>query len=213
MAALSMTVGNLGALRQYSVKRMLAYSSIAHAGYILVAFTALSQEGIAAAMFYTATYAAMNVGAFVIISHAGGFEDRLVSVADYRGLAYRSPLLGGSLAFFLLSLIGIPFTGGFFGKFYVFTAALHSGEIWLAVIGLVNSGIASYYYLRLLTSIYGKPGDDAPVQAVPRLRGSLTLALLLTVAATFILGIFPGRALSSARAGAATLSSITGSGQ
>jgi NADH-quinone oxidoreductase subunit N len=213
MAALSMTVGNLGALRQYSVKRMLAYSSIAHAGYTLVAFTALSQEGIAAAMFYTAAYAAMNVGAFAIISHAGGFEDRLVSVADYRGLAYRSPLLGGALAFFLLSLIGIPFTGGFFGKFYVFTAALHSGEVWLAIIGLVNSGIAAYYYLRLLTSIYGKPADNAPVQAVPRLRGSLTLALLLTVAATFILGIFPGRALSSARAGAATLSSATGSGQ
>ena len=136
MAALSMTVGNLGALRQHSVKRMLAYSSIAHAGYTLVAFTALSSEGIAAAMFYTATYAAMNVGAFAVVSHAGGYDDRLVSVADYRGLAYRSPLLGGALAFFLLSLIGIPFTGGFFGKFYVFTAALHSGEVWLAVIGL-----------------------------------------------------------------------------
>jgi len=210
MAALSMTVGNLGALRQHSVKRMLAYSSIAHAGYTLVAFTALSQEGIAAAMFYTATYAAMNVGAFAVISHAGGFEDRLVSVADYRGLSYRSPLLGGALAFFLLSLIGIPFTGGFFGKFYVFTAALHSGEIWLAVIGLVNSGIAAYYYLRLLTSIYGKPADDAPVQQVPRLRSSLTIALLLTVSATFILGIFPGRALSLARAGAATFAAISG---
>ena len=192
MAALSMTVGNLGALRQQNVKRMLAYSSIAHAGYTLVAFTALSQEGIAAAMFYTASYAAMNVGAFAVISHAGGYDDRLLSVADYRGLAYRSPLLGGALAFFLLSLIGIPFTGGFFGKFYVFTAALHSGEVWLAVIGLLNSGVAAYYYLRLLTSVYAKPADDAPVQLVPRLRSSLTFALLLTVSATFILGIFPG---------------------
>jgi NADH-quinone oxidoreductase subunit N len=204
MAALSMTIGNLGALRQHSVKRMLAYSSIAHAGYTLVAFTALSGEGIAAAMFYTATYAAMNVGAFAIVSHAGGYDDRLVSVADYRGLAYRSPLLGGALAFFLLSLIGIPFTGGFFGKFYVFTAALHSGEVWLAVIGLVNSGVAAYYYLRLLMSIYGKPTDDAPVQLIPRLKSSLTLALLLTVSATLILGIFPGRILAMARAGAAT---------
>ena len=174
MAALSMTVGNLGALRQHNVKRLLAYSSIAHAGYTLVAFTALSSEGIAAAMFYTATYAAMNIGAFAIVSHAGGFDDRLLSVVDYRGLAYRSPLLGGALAFFLLSLIGIPFTGGFFGKFYVFTAALHSGEVWLAVIGLVNSGVACYYYLRLLTSIYGKPADDAPVQLVPRLKSPLT---------------------------------------
>jgi NADH-quinone oxidoreductase subunit N len=213
MAALSMTVGNLGALRQHSVKRMLAYSSIAHAGYTLVAFTALSQEGIAAAMFYTATYAAMNVGAFAVISHAGGYEDRLVTVGDYRGLAYRSPLLGGALAFFLLSLIGIPFTGGFFGKFYVFTAALHSGEVWLAVIGLVNSGIAAYYYLRVLTSIYGKPAEDAQVQLVPRPRASLTIALLLTVSATLILGILPGRALVLARAGAATFAAISGSNQ
>jgi NADH-quinone oxidoreductase subunit N len=213
MAALSMTVGNLGALRQQSVKRMLAYSSIAHAGYTLVAFTALSQEGIAAAMFYTATYAAMNVGAFAVISHAGGYDERLISVADYRGLAYRSPLLGGALAFFLLSLIGIPFTGGFFGKFYVFTAALHAGEVWLAVIGLLNSGVAAYYYLRLLTSVYGKPGDDAPVQLVPRPRSSLTIALLLTISATFILGIFPGRILALARAGAATFAAVSGNTQ
>jgi NADH-quinone oxidoreductase subunit N len=211
MAALSMTAGNLGALRQHNVKRLLAYSSIAHAGYTLVAFTALSSEGIAAAMFYTAAYAAMNVGAFAIISHAGGFDDKLLSVADYRGLGYRSPLMGGALAFFLLSLIGIPFTGGFFGKFYVFTAALHSGEVWLAIIGLVNSGIAVYYYLRLLFSIYGKPADDAPVQLVPRLKSSLTIALLLTVAATFILGIFPGRILSMAQAGAATFGAVAGS--
>jgi NADH-quinone oxidoreductase subunit N len=211
MAALSMTVGNLGALRQHSVKRMLAYSSIAHAGYTLVAFTALSSEGIAAVMFYTATYAAMNVGAFAVISHAGGYDERLVSVSDYRGLSYRSPLLGGALALFLLSLIGIPFTGGFFGKFYVFTSALHSGEVWLAIIGLLNSGIAAYYYLRLLTSIYGKPADDGPIQSIPRPKTSLAVALLLTVAATLILGIFPGRILSMARAGAATFAGISGS--
>jgi NADH-quinone oxidoreductase subunit N len=210
MAALSMTVGNLGALRQHNVKRMLAYSSIAHAGYTLVAFTALSSEGIAAAMFYTATYAAMNVGVFAVFSHAGGYEDKLLSVADYRGLAYRSPLLGGALAFLLLSLIGIPFTGGFFGKFYVFTAALHAGEVWLAIIGLVNSGVAAYYYLRLLTSVYGKPADDAPVQLVPRVKGSLTFALLLTVLATLFLGIFPGRILAMAQAGAATFATVSG---
>jgi NADH-quinone oxidoreductase subunit N len=155
-------------------------------------------------LFYTAAYAAMNVGAFAIISHAGGYDDRLLSVADYRGLAYRSPLLGGALALFLLSLIGIPFTGGFFGKFYVFTAALHSGEVWLAIIGLLNSGVACYYYLRLLTSIYGKPADTAPIQSVPRLRTTLALALLLTASATLILGIFPGSILAIAQAGAAT---------
>jgi NADH-quinone oxidoreductase subunit N len=210
LAALSMCVGNLGALRQQNVKRMLAYSSIAHAGYTLVAFTALSPEGVSAAMFYTASYAAMNVGAFAAISHAGGFEDRLATVADYRGLAYRSPLLGGALSVFLISLIGIPFTGGFFGKFYVFTAALHAGEVWLTVIGLVNSGIAAYYYLRLLFSLYGRPTDEAPVQTMPRLQISLMLALLITVSATLILGIFPGRVLSMAKAGAATFPAING---
>ena len=128
MAALSMTIGNLGALRQQNVKRMLAYSSIAHAGYMLVAFAALSADGIAAASFYTASYAAMNVGVFAVVSHITGRDEKLASIADYRGLAYRSPLLGAVLAFFLISLIGIPFTGGFFGKFYVFSAALHSGS-------------------------------------------------------------------------------------
>jgi NADH-quinone oxidoreductase subunit N len=210
MAVLSMTVGNLGAMRQHNVKRMLAYSSIAHAGYTLVAFTALSQEGISAVMFYTAAYAAMNVGVFAVFSHAGGYEDRLLSVADYRGLAYRSPLLGGVLAFLLLSLIGIPFTGGFFGKFYVFTAALHAGEVWLAVIGLVNSGIAAYYYLRLLTSLYGRPADESPVQMVPKAKTALALALLITVLATLFLGVFPGQVLSVAQAGAATFASVSG---
>ena len=119
-----MTIGNLGALRQHNVKRMLAYSSIAHGGYLLVAFTALSREGIAAATFYTAAYAATNVGIFAVVSHAGGYEEKLLSIGDYRGLGLRSPLLGGAMAFFLLSLIGIPFTAGFFGKFYVFSAAL-----------------------------------------------------------------------------------------
>ncbi|HEY0760051.1 MAG TPA: NADH-quinone oxidoreductase subunit N [Acidisarcina sp.] len=204
MAALSMTIGNLAALRQQNVKRMLAYSSIAHAGYLLVAFTALSAEGIAAATFYTACYAAMNVGIFAVVSHAGGQDERRALLADYRGLAYRSPILGAVLAFFLVSLIGIPFTGGFFGKFYVFTAALHSGLVWLSILGLLNSGIATYYYLRLLVTAYTKPLDDLAISALPRASYSLMVALLLTVAATLVLGIAPGRVLGRASAGAAT---------
>jgi NADH-quinone oxidoreductase subunit N len=206
MAVLSMTIGNLGALRQQNVKRMLAYSSIAHAGYLLVAFTALSADGIAAASFYTVSYAAMNVGIFAVFSHAGGMSDRLTLIQDYRGLAYRSPLLGGALAFFLISLIGIPFTGGFFGKFYVFASALHSGLIWLTIIGLINSGIACYYYLRLLVAVYSKPVHSDLLDGIPYTSVPLLFALLLTVAATLILGIVPGRVLSAARAGANTLS-------
>ena len=204
MAALSMTIGNLGALKQRNVKRMLAYSSIAHAGYLLVAFAALSAEGVAAASFYAVTYAAMNVGIFAVIAHAGGYDDRLTTTQDYRGLGYRSPLLGGAMAFFLVSLIGIPFTGGFFGKFYVFTAALHSGLVWLAIVGLANSGIAAFYYLRLLAAVYSRPAENALVESVPRAQPPLLFAIFLTAAATLVLGVVPGRVLSAARAAAFT---------
>jgi NADH-quinone oxidoreductase subunit N len=206
MAALSMTIGNLGALRQHNVKRLLAYSSIAHAGYLLVAFTALSSDGIAAAAFYTVSYAAMNVGIFAVVSHVGGFEDRISSITDYRGLAYRSPLLGGALAFFLVALIGIPFTGGFFGKFYVFAAAIHSGMVWLAILGLINSGIAAFYYLRLAVAAYSKPDEGSVLSSIEPVTVPLMLALVLTAAATLILGIAPDRVLGMARSGAATLS-------
>jgi NADH-quinone oxidoreductase subunit N len=213
LAVLSMFVGNLGALRQKNVKRLLAYSSIAHAGYLLVAFTALSADGIAAASFYAVSYAAMNVGIFAIVSHAGGFDDRLTLIDDYRGLAYRSPLLGGAMAFFLISLIGIPFTGGFFGKFYVFTAAIHSGFVWLAILGLINSGIAAFYYLRVLAALYTKPSETSPVASVPQATVPLLFALLCTIAATLILGIVPGRILAKAKAAAETYPAITAAPQ
>jgi NADH-quinone oxidoreductase subunit N len=207
LAVASMTIGNLGALRQRSVKRLLAYSSIAHAGYLLVAFTALSSEGIAAATFYAVSYAAMNVGIFAIISHAGGYDDRLTLIDDFRGLAWRSPLLGGATGFFLISLIGIPFTGGFFGKFYVFSAAIHSGFVGLAIIGLINSGIAAFYYLRMATAVFTRPADASPVLTVPRPTLPLLAALFITVATTLLLGIAPGGILAASRAAAATYSS------
>lgn len=204
MAAVSMTLGNLAALRQQSVKRMLAYSSIAHAGYLLVAFTAFSPQAIAAASFYALCYAAMNVGIFAVISHASGSDDRLWSITDYRGLAYRSPVMCGAMAFFLLSLIGIPFTGGFFAKFYVFSAALQQNMVGLAVIGLVNSGIAAFYYLRLLTALYSRPAEGSPVLAVPRMSLTLGFAILLAASATLLLGIVPRASLDLAQRGAAT---------
>lgn len=209
LAAASMTIGNLGALRQRNVKRLLAYSSIAHAGYLLVAFTALSSEGIAAASFYAVSYAAMNVGIFAVVSHAGGYDDRLTLIDDFRGLAWKSPLLGGAMGFFLISLIGIPFTGGFFGKFYVFSAAVHSGMVGLAIIGLVNSGIAAFYYLRVAAAVFSRPAQASPVQSIPAPTAPLLLALVITVAATLILGIAPGGVLSGARAAAGTYPGAT----
>src|SRR6202034_3383765 len=146
VAVLSMTVGNLAALRQQNVKRMLAYSSIAHAGYLLAALAGLGSSGISAAAFYLAAYAAMNVGIFAIVTVISGYDEHLPLIEDYRGLLYRAPLVGGVLIFFLISLVGIPFTGGFFGKFYSFTAAVNGGAMILAVIGLLNSGIAAAYY-------------------------------------------------------------------
>jgi NADH-quinone oxidoreductase subunit N len=211
LAALSMTLGNLGALRQRDVKRMLAYSSIAHAGYLLVAFTGLWSEGIASAAFYTAAYAAMNVGAFAIIGLLSGYDESAHTLDDFAGLATQRPLLAALLAFFLLSLLGIPFTGGFFGKFFVFSAAIHGGHIWLAVVGLINSGIACLYYLRLIVVLYARPLDSGPDEVLSppaRFGKKLTLPASLGLAAaalaTLLLGIFPGRILSLAQNAAAS---------
>ena len=196
LAALSMTIGNLGALMQRDVKRLLAYSSIANAGYLLVAFTAFPYDGIAAACFYTATYSAMNVGAFTVITQVGGYDERARTIDDYTGLGQKRPILGALLAFFLLSLIGIPFTGGFFGKFYVFTAAVHGGHVWLAVIGLLNSGVACFYYLRLLAAIYTKPGAEAARLDRQRpVSVAASIGLALAAAATLTLGILPDGAV------------------
>ena len=195
-AALSMTLGNIGALVQDNVKRLLAYSSIAQAGYMLIAFAALPNNGIAAVMFYTATYAAMNVGAFAVISHISGEGERYVTLEDYEGLGRRSPLLAAILTIFLLSLIGIPITGGFFAKFYVFSAALQANLVGLVIIGVLNSAVASYYYLRLIVVMYMRDArEEVPVSPIPIGLGA---ALAISLAATIYLGVLPGRLLDYA---------------
>ncbi len=193
VAVLSMTVGNLAALRQQNVKRMLAYSAIAHAGYLLAAFAGLGDSGIAAASFYIAAYAAMNVGIFAVVTLVGGYDEELPFVQDYRGLLYRAPLLGSLLIFFLVSLVGIPFTGGFFGKFYSFSAAVGGGAIWLAVIGLLNSGLAAAYYLRLALTAAQRPVkmQDEDAAPTPRIGIAVGAALLFAAAAPLFLGIAP----------------------
>jgi NADH-quinone oxidoreductase subunit N len=207
VAVVSMTVGNLAALRQENVKRMLAYSSIAHAGYLLAAFAGLASTGIAAASFYTAAYAAMNVGIFAVVTLASGYDERLPLIRDFRGLLYRSPFLGILLIFFLISLIGIPFTGGFFGKFYSFSAAVGGGAVILAVIGLLNSGMASAYYLRLALAAAQKPDgqNGGYASSLPQVGIAVGAALLFTVGATLALGIVPGKALHAAETAAHTL--------
>ena len=199
LAVLSMTIGNLGALLQRDVKRMLAYSSIAHAGYLLVAFTAFPLDGIAAACFYIAAYAAMNVGAFAVITQVSGYDESARTINDYTGLALKRPVLAALMAFFLLSLIGIPFTGGFFGKFYVFSAAVNSGHVWLAVIGLLNSGVACFYYLRLLAAIYSRPTTENAQISSRGVSVPAGIGLALAAISTLILGVVPDYALRLAQ--------------
>ena len=203
IAALSMTLGNVGALVQDNVKRLLAYSSIAHAGYLLVAFAALPDNGIPAVMFYTASYAAMNVGAFAVISHFASAGERYVTLEDYAGLGRRSPILAAALTVFLLSLIGIPVTGGFFAKFYVFSAALQAHLVGLVIIGVVNSAIGAYYYLRVIVMMYMKePREEVMVSPIPFGLGA---ALAISVIATIYLGVLPGRVLEFATKSASEL--------
>jgi NADH-quinone oxidoreductase subunit N len=196
LAVASMCIGNLGALLQRDVKRLLAYSSIAHAGYLLVAFSSTRENAISAALFYTAAYAAMNVGAFLVLTAVSGYGEEAHTLDDYTGLALRRPALAALLSFFLISLIGIPFTGGFFGKFYAFTAAMYTGHVWLAVIGLINSGVACFYYLRLLAALYTRPvtATDATTD-FRRISAPAGIAVAAAALATLLLGIAPGRLL------------------
>jgi NADH-quinone oxidoreductase subunit N len=196
-AALSMTLGNVSAFVQDNVKRLLAYSSIAHAGYVLVAFAAAPQLGTSAVMFYTAAYAAMNLGAFAVVTHFANAGERYVTLEDYEGLGRSSPLLAATLTIFLLSLIGIPMTGGFFAKFYVFSAAVKANLIWLTIIGVLNSGVGAYYYLRIIVMMYMRESrKEIPVTPTPL---ALRVALAVCLVATLYLGLFPGRVLQYAQ--------------
>jgi NADH-quinone oxidoreductase subunit N len=163
----------------------------------------LPENGIPAAMFYTAAYAAMNVGAFAVVSHFAGAGERRVNLDDYSGLGWRSPVLAATLTIFLLSLIGIPITGGFFAKFYVFSAALQADLVWLTIIGVLNSAIGAYYYLRIIVVMYMKePREETPLSPIPLGLGT---ALAISLAATIYLGVLPGQVLKYAARSAAEL--------
>jgi len=201
-ALLTMVVGNFAALWQTNVKRLLGYSSIAHAGYVMIALTAASVIGVSAAMFYLASYALMNIGAFAVISHVASRNERYVKIEDLSGLGRREPVTAALLAIFVFSLIGVPLTGGFFGKFYVFQAALNSHLVWLTVLGLINSAIAAYYYLKIIVAVYMHEPAEAAEQ-LPRPSPSLNIAIWASALGTLILGIFPSALLSFASFSAA----------
>jgi NADH-quinone oxidoreductase subunit N len=200
-AVLSMFVGNLGAIVQTSFKRMLAYSSIAHAGYILAALVAAAatdrpEAGIAAALFYLVSYALVKLGLFLLAGHLGGPGERHVEIDDFTGLAHRQPAVAACLSLFLLSLLGLPVTAGFLGKFYIFNAALDSNLVWLAVLLGLNSVIGAYYYLRVIVAMYMRePKQEIAAEPVP-----WTLSIVLWIAAlgTVYAGLFPARVIGFA---------------
>jgi NADH-quinone oxidoreductase subunit N len=189
LAVLSMTLGNVVAIAQQNLKRMLAYSSIAHVGYMLIGIVAGGGLGGGSVLFYLLVYTFTTAGAFgvILLLERGGEE--AVGIDDTAGLATRHPLAALALALFLLSLVGIPPTAGFVGKFYLFGAAVRSGYVWLAVIGVLNSAVAAYYYLRVIVSMYMREPDGTPAVIMPSFAGAL--AVVVALWGVIQLGVFP----------------------
>src|ERR1700724_1876831 len=206
LAALTMFAGNLGALLQTNVKRLLAYSSIAHAGYILVAFAAVTfmandlnggaTPAYAAVLFYLLSYALVKIGAFTIVSESGGWGEKNLTLDDYAGLAQRQPVAAALLSLYLLSLLGLPVTAGFFGKFYIFKAAVNSHLIWLAVFMAINSIIGAYYYLRVIVVMYMRDPTAESKPVVVAFPLTVNLVLAITALGTVYFGLFPNRILN-----------------
>jgi NADH-quinone oxidoreductase subunit N len=191
LAVATMTIGNVVAIAQTNIKRMLAYSSIAHAGYLLVALVAANQLGAVSLLYYLLAYTLMNLGAFGVVILVGRKKDSYLNIYDYSGLGFQHPALAASMALFMFALAGIPPTAGFVGKFYIFSAAVQAGYIWLAIIGVMNSLVSVFYYLRITVLMYMKPAeaDLGPVSFSP----GLTAVLATTAAGVMLIGIFPGR--------------------
>ncbi len=204
VAVLTMTLGNVVALLQRNIKRMLAYSSIAHAGYLLVGMVAGKEAGGAAVLYYLLVYALMNLGAFAVVIALARRGEPNEDLDDYAGLGFQYPFLGFSMAVFMLSLAGIPSLAGFTGKFYLFSAAVKSGYVGLAVIAVLNSVVSMYYYAGVLVKMYMSEGNRE-VEILTH-RPHLLATLLITSAGTILLGLFPSWAFDLARSAFQSLS-------
>jgi len=192
IATLSMLFGSIVAIAQEDIKRMLAYSSIAHAGYLTIGLAAGNQDGVAGIIFYLAAYTFMNLGAFGIVAMIEGEEESNLTISSYAGLSSRKPLLAALLALFMFSLAGIPPFAGFFGKYYVFIAAIKSDLTWLAIIGVFSSAISAYFYLRIVVLMYFK--ESTSELTLFESRTGL-LAVIISSILVILLGIFPGSVL------------------
>lgn len=197
LSVITMTLGNVVAIWQDNIKRMLAYSSIAHAGYILIAVAAATNEAMSAALYYLLVYAFMNLGAFTVIVALGRREREYVSISDFGGLSAKQPALALAMALFMLALAGFPPTGGFVGKFYIFRAAVNANLVWLAVFGVLNSVVSVYYYLRIVVLMYmSEPVDEPAPAPVGWLLG---LSMTVTAVGLLVLGVWPAGVTSLAQ--------------
>ncbi len=198
LSALTMILGNIVALSQTNLKRMLAYSSIAHAGYMLMGVASGNPSGLAAVMFYLLAYTFTNIGAFAVLAALARREGEDQTFPQYAGLGRKHPWLAAAMALFMLSLTGIPPTGGFFGKYYLFLAAVEGGLGWLAIVGVLTSVISAFFYLRVIVDMtMREPERETPNRIYP---ASVT-ALAVTALGTLILGVWPGPWLQLAQAG------------
>jgi NADH-quinone oxidoreductase subunit N len=192
-----MTVGNVLAIYQTDLKRMLAYSSIAHAGYALVGMVAANDIGKSGILFYMLAYTFMNLGAFAVLVLAGKKGEENLTLEGFSGFGFKRPFLGVAMTIFLLSLMGIPPTAGFAGKFYIFAGAVEAGYIWLAILGVLNSAVSLYYYLRVMVYMYFRePAEDYGWMTM---QVGAVISIILAIVGVFYLGIFPGSVMEMAK--------------
>jgi NADH-quinone oxidoreductase subunit N len=202
LAVVTMTIGNFAALTQSNLKRMLAYSSIAHAGYLLIGAVTGTSRGVTAMLVYLFVYAFMQLGAFAVIALMRRQDVVGDELKDLNGLFFRQPFAAVAMLLFMLSLGGIPPTAGFMGKFWLFGAAIESGYVWLAVIGVLNSAVSLYYYIRVVVYMMLK---NEPGGSEPRQSPALAFAMVAAVVATLGLGVYPQPLFEFAEASARTL--------
>jgi len=206
LAVGTMTWGNVVAIAQKNIKRMLAYSSIAHAGYVMIALTAGGAAGFSAGIFYLLAYTVMNIGAFAVIILFAGRGEKFENIRDYSGFGFKYPLAGIAMTVFMLSLAGIPATAGFMGKYKIFMAAIDSGYTWLAIIGVMNSLISVWYYVGVIVTMYMIPQTEQRADAP--FSTTLMIAVFIALFGTLQLGLFPDKWLDLANLAGASLNWI-----
>ncbi len=197
LAVLTMTIGNVIAISQTNIKRMLAYSSISHAGYALVGMVAANEIGYSGVLFYMLAYTFMNLGAFAVLVLAGKKGEENLTLEGFAGFGYKRPFLGVAMTIFLFSLMGLPPTAGFAGKFYIFAGAIKAGYIWLAILGVLNSAVSLYYYLRVMVYMYFRePSEDYAWVSMPV---SVLVTIVLAIFGSLYLGILPNSVMAMAK--------------